>query len=110
MSDTTIIIKDPFIQDPRVKKQPKLKKPNLFAVVLLNDNFTTMDFVVYVLKTIFDKSDEEAMKIMLNVHQKGKGTAGIYSYEIAEQKAHETVTQAHMNEFPLKVELDEIDT
>ena len=110
MSDTTIIIKDPVIQDPRVKKQPKLKKPNLFAVVLLNDNFTTMDFVVYVLKTIFDRSDEEAMSIMLNVHQKGKGTAGIYSYEIAEQKAHETVTQAHMNEFPLKVELDEIDT
>ena len=86
MSDTTTIIIDPIVQDPKVKKRPKLKKPNLFAVVLMNDNYTTMDFVVYVLKTIFDRSDEEAMKIMLNVHQKGKGTAGIYSYEIAENQ------------------------
>ena len=107
-----IVIETPQIQDPKrhVKTRPKIKKPNLFAVILVNDNFTTMEFVIYILKTIFEKSDEDAMHIMLNVHQKGKGTAGIYSYEIAEQKAHETVTQAHMNEFPLKVELDEIDT
>jgi ATP-dependent Clp protease adaptor protein ClpS len=110
MGDTTVIIKEPVIQDPRVKRRPKLKKPNLFAVILINDDFTTMEFVIYVLKTIFEKSDEDAMQIMLNVHQKGRGTAGIYPFQIAEQKAYETAMAAQANEYPLQVELDEIDS
>ena len=107
-----IVIETPQIQDPKwhVKRRPKLKKPNLFAVILVNDNFTTMEFVIYILKTIFEKSDEEAMAIMLNVHQKGKGTAGIYPFQIAEQKAYETKMAAQANEYPLQVELDEIES
>jgi ATP-dependent Clp protease adaptor protein ClpS len=105
-----IVIETPQLQDPRVKVRPKLKKPNLFAVILVNDNYTTMEFVIYILKTIFEKSDEDAMQIMLSVHQKGKGTAGIYPYQIAEQKAYETKMAAQANEYPLQVELDEIDS
>jgi len=107
-----IVIETPQIQDPKrhVKTRPKIKKPNLFAVILVNDNFTTMEFVIYILKTIFEKSDEEAMAIMLNVHQKGKGTAGVYPFQIAEQKAYETKMTAQANEYPLQVELDEIES
>ena len=107
-----IVIETPQIQDPKrhVKTRPKIKKPNLFAVILVNDNFTTMEFVIYILTTIFEKSEEESVAIMLNVHKKGKGTAGIYPFQIAEQKAYETKMAAQANEYPLQVELDEIDS
>ena len=65
------------------EKKEKLEKPKLFKVILHNDDFTTMDFVVFVLEYVFKKSTGEAFLIMLNVHQKGIGVAGVYTYEIA---------------------------
>ncbi len=85
----------------------KAQKPKMFKVILLNDDFTPMDFVVFILKRIFSKSDSEAEKIMLEVHQKGAGTAGVYTYEIAEMKAIQVHQLARKNQHPLKAKLEE---
>lgn len=74
----------------------------MFRVVLLNDDYTTMEFVVLVLETVFNKTSEEAMTIMLSVHQSGAGTAGIFTKEIAETKIEVVHQLARQNEFPLK--------
>ncbi len=76
--------------------------PQLYRVYLLNDDYTTMDFVVHILMTIFDKPKPEATAIMLHVHRHGKGLAGIYPKEIAETKVHEVHTLARIHGFPLK--------
>lgn len=76
--------------------------PNLYRVYLINDDYTTMDFVVHILMTIFGKSKIEATKIMLHVHRHGKGLAGIYTKEIAETKVYEVEKLARINGFPLK--------
>ena len=86
------------VQDSR----PKLKEPPRFAVVLLNDDYTTMEFVVEVLGRYFHKSEEEAVQIMLKIHQQGKGVAGIYHHEIAETKVVQVQEYAHSKGFPLK--------
>jgi ATP-dependent Clp protease adaptor protein ClpS len=80
----------------------KAKKPFLYRVFLLNDDYTTMDFVVFVLEKVFRKSPAEAMQIMLHVHQKGIGLAGVYTREIAETKVTEVYELARDSEFPLK--------
>ncbi len=79
-----------------------VKEPKPYRVVLYNDNYTTMDFVVYVLETIFHHSSNMAEKIMLDVHQKGKGIAGTYTRDIAETKALQTRMLAKEHKFPLK--------
>lgn len=84
------------------KEHISLDIPNLYRVYLLNDDYTTMDFVVYVLMTIFNKSKLEATAIMLHVHRNGKGLAGVYTKEIAETKAYEVEKLARINGFPLK--------
>ena len=84
-----------------VEKKPRLKKPPLFKVVLHNDDFTTMDFVVFVLQHIFGRSEPEAVAIMLAVHRTGAGVAGIYPYEIAKMKADKATTLARSREYPL---------
>lgn len=84
------------------KEEISLDKPNLYRVYLLNDDYTTMDFVVYILMTIFEKSKIEATSIMLHVHRHGKGLAGIYTKEIAETKVHEVEQLARSHGFPLK--------
>jgi ATP-dependent Clp protease adaptor protein ClpS len=84
------------------KKKRKLKKPEDYRVILLNDNYTTMDFVVDVLMTIFHKGEDDAMRIMLDVHQKGKGTVGVYPYDIASTKAAQVHSLARDHDFPLK--------
>jgi ATP-dependent Clp protease adaptor protein ClpS len=79
----------------------KVDKPPLFKVLLHNDDYTTMDFVVWVLVSVFGMAEEQAIQVMLNVHVKGVGVAGIYTYEIAEMKVEKTTALAHEHEFPL---------
>jgi len=82
------------------------KEPPMYKVVLLNDDYTTMDFVVLVLKEVFRKSDSEAEQIMLEVHSSGSGMAGIFTKDIAETKISRTHQLARQNEFPLKCNLE----
>lgn len=85
-----------------VKERPELNQPKMYRVILLNDDYTSMEFVVHVLQTIFNKSFVEAEAVMLDVHKKGAGTAGIYTKEIAETKIALVHHLAKQNEFPLK--------
>jgi ATP-dependent Clp protease adaptor protein ClpS len=85
-------------------KQPE--KPGNFAVTFHNDDYTPMDFVIYVLLEIFHHPEDRAERIMLNVHDEGIGVAGIYRLEIAEQKAYETAETAKEYGYPLKITLD----
>ena len=84
------------------KEKPEVKKPNMYAVVLINDDYTPMEFVIYVLQTIFKKNYEEAKKIMLLVHNEGKGICGIYSLDIAETKANQVIEFSRVNQHPLE--------
>ena len=90
------------ITKPKDKTTPKIKEPQEYRVILLNDNYTTMDFVVEVLMVIFHKSLVDANKIMLDVHKKGKGIVGQYSWDIAATKAEQVHAAARENEFPLR--------
>lgn len=78
------------------------RTPRMYKVILLNDDFTPMEFVVLVLKRFFNKTEEQAAEIMLSVHQKGSGLAGIYTFEIAEMKAMQSNQFARSNQHPLK--------
>ena len=80
----------------------KTKKPSMYKVLMLNDDYTPMDFVVFLLKKIFGKSDSEATDIMLNIHKNGSGLCGYYSYEIAETKTLQVIKLAKANEHPLQ--------
>lgn len=80
----------------------RLKEPSLYKVILLNDDFTPMDFVIYVLKSFFNKTDDEAHDIMMQVHKDGAGIAGVYSFEVAEMKSAQVNMLAKDNQHPLK--------
>lgn len=80
----------------------QIKKPNLYRVLLLNDDYTPMEFVVHVLEQFFGKTNEEAMHIMLHVHQKGVGECGVYTYEIAETKVTQVMDFARKHQHPLQ--------
>jgi len=86
---------------PVAESEEKTEEPPLFKVLLHNDDYTTMDFVVHVLQTIFNMEENQAIQIMLNVHVKGIGVAGIYTYEVAEMKVAKTTAMAREQEFPL---------
>ncbi len=90
-----------FEEDVATESEERLKKPPLYRVLLHNDDFTTMEFVVHVLETVFQKTDSEAVRIMLNVHNEGVGVAGVYTYEIAEMKIERVTQMARAREFPL---------
>jgi ATP-dependent Clp protease adaptor protein ClpS len=90
-----------------VEKKPKLEKPKLFKVILHNDDFTTMEFVVFILQYVFSRSDAEAFTIMLKVHNEGIGIAGIYPYEIATMKCEKAMNLAKAREFPLLCTVEE---
>ena len=90
------------------KKVREPQKPGKFAVALHNDDYTPMEFVVYVLQEIFHHPLERAEQIMLAVHKDGRGIAGIYRLEIAEQKAYDTAQEAKENQYPLKITIEEI--
>lgn len=85
----------------------KLEKPKLFKVILHNDDFTTMDFVVFVLEYVFMKAEAEAVAIMLKVHNEGFGIAGIYPYDIAYTKSQKAMNLAKAREYPLLVTVEE---
>ena len=89
------------------ESKPKLKKPPLYKVLLHNDDYTTMDFVVFVLRTVFQLPDQDAIRIMLQVHQQGLGVAGVFTYEIAETKVAKVLALAQENQFPLLCTLEE---
>ncbi len=85
-----------------VEKKQELKEPSMYKVLLLNDDYTSMDFVVDVLTTVFHKSVDEAVQIMMNVHKNGNGICGVYTYEIAETKVETVHSLAEENGYPLR--------
>jgi ATP-dependent Clp protease adaptor protein ClpS len=95
--------------DGAVKERVKPQKqdPTLYKVVLLNDDYTTMDFVVRVLETIFQKSPAEAYRVMMQVHLNGSGIAGVYAWEVAETKVEALTSMAREAEFPLRATIEE---
>ncbi|WP_234002376.1 MULTISPECIES: ATP-dependent Clp protease adapter ClpS [unclassified Erythrobacter] len=88
------------------KTRAKPKKPSQYKVLLLNDDYTPMEFVVIVLKRFFKMDMEEATRVMLHVHQKGVGVCGIFPYEVAETKVHQVMDFARQNQHPLQCTLE----
>ena len=88
------------------KTKPKTKKPSLYKVLLLNDDYTPMEFVVILLQSVFHRSQEEATRIMLHVHQRGVGICGVFTYDVAETKVTQVMDLARRNEHPLQATLE----
>jgi ATP-dependent Clp protease adaptor protein ClpS len=84
------------------KTQVKIKKPDFYEVILLNDDFTTMEFVVKVLQLFFNMTKPKANKVMLKIHNDGSAVCGVYPYEVAETKVMEVINFAKQNQYPLK--------
>lgn len=93
--------------DAAVQTLPRVETPKMYKVILLNDDYTPMDFVVLILRRFFGKTEEEATKVMLDVHKKGAGVAGVFTLEVAEMKVMQVNQFAQMNEHPLKSTLEE---
>jgi ATP-dependent Clp protease adaptor protein ClpS len=91
----------------RTRTQKKVKQPPLYRVLLHNDDYTTMEFVVHVLQSIFHHDEAEATQIMLHVHRKGIGVAGVYTKEVAETKVEQVHDLARSHEYPLRCSLEE---
>ena len=89
-----------------LESRTRTKKPSMYKVVMMNDDYTPMEFVVHVLQHFFGRTVDEATQIMLNVHQRGVGICGIYSFEIAETKASKTMEYARQKEHPLQLQLE----
>jgi ATP-dependent Clp protease adaptor protein ClpS len=88
------------------KTAPKTKKPSMYKVLLLNDDYTPMEFVVHVLERFFAKGREEATRIMLHVHQKGVGICGVYTFEVAETKVTQVMDFARKHQHPLQCTME----
>ena len=98
---------DPDLEEQQLSEvREELTEPPMYKVLLLNDDYTTMDFVVDVLKYVFYKSTEEATRIMLNVHNNGVGICGVYPYEVAETKVNTVDALAREHGFPLKCTME----
>ncbi len=97
------------LNDPNVvlEEKTKLDKPKLFRVLLLNDDYTTMEFVIFVLQAVFHKDSEDAHTLMWQIHQSGAGICGVFTYEIAEMKVATVEEMARQNEFPLRAIMEE---
>jgi ATP-dependent Clp protease adaptor protein ClpS len=95
-----------IVTERRTKEQTRTKKPPLYKCILLNDDYTPMEFVVEILKQVFHKPHAEATRIMLHVHQNGMGVAGVYPYEIAETKVRTVEELARESQYPLKCVLE----
>ncbi len=89
-----------------LKARPRTKKPSMYKVLLLNDDYTPMEFVVYILERFFGKNRQEATDIMLHVHRRGVGICGIYTYEVAETKVNQVMDFARANEQPLQCTME----
>lgn len=85
-----------------LKTRPRTKKPSMYKVLMLNDDYTPMEFVVFALERFFGKTHDEAMAIMLHVHTKGVGLCGVYTYEVAEMKASQVMDMAAKHQHPLQ--------
>ena len=90
----------------KLATKPKTKTPPLYRVLMMNDDYTPMEFVIEVLEKFFQKDREEATQIMLDVHQRGVGVCGIYAYDLAETKAMQVMNYARKYEHPLQVQLE----
>jgi len=90
------------------KDEVKTKRPSMWNIVFYNDDYTPMDFVEFVLKAIFHMSTLDALALTLAVHTKGKGIAGTYTFEVAEQKQSEVLLMAKVEEHPLRVEVERV--
>ena len=88
------------------KTEPKTKKPNLYKVLLLNDDYTPMEFVVFVLERFFNKQPDEANRIMMHVHQKGVGICGVFTYEVAETKVAQVMNFSRQHQHPLQCTME----
>lgn len=86
--------------------KPKVQKPSMYRVLLLNDDYTPMEFVVYVLERFFNKSREDATRVMLTVHQNGVGVCGVYTYEVAETKVAQVIETARRHQHPLQCTME----
>ncbi|MBK6750150.1 MAG: ATP-dependent Clp protease adaptor ClpS [Pyrinomonadaceae bacterium] len=93
--------------DVLTESKTRLEKPKLYKVILHNDDFTTMEFVVFVLQYVFNRTDAEAFTIMLKVHNEGIGIAGIYPFEIANMKSEKAMNLAKAREYPLLCTVEE---
>jgi ATP-dependent Clp protease adaptor protein ClpS len=89
------------------RQKDQLKEPTLYKVILLNDDYTTMDFVVSVLETVFHKTPAESYRVMMQVHTQGKGLCGVYPFEVAETKVDTVHDLARDSGFPLRASLEE---
>jgi ATP-dependent Clp protease adaptor protein ClpS len=88
------------------RTRAKTKKPSMYKVILLNDDYTPMEFVVHVLQKFFHKNHDDAMQIMLHVHQRGVGVCGVYPFDVAETKVTQVIDYARQNEHPLQATLE----
>ncbi len=88
------------------KTRPKTKKPSMYKVLILNDDYTPMEFVIMMLENVFNKNKEDATRIMLHVHQRGVGICGVYSYDVAETKVFQVMELARRNEHPLQATME----
>ncbi len=88
------------------EEQIRTKRPDLYAVILLNDDYTPMEFVVWLLQTVFHKGNDEATRLMLDVHTKGKGICGVYTFDVARTKVDQVHNLARQNEHPLQAVLE----
>ena len=89
-----------------LKPKPKTKKPSMYKVLLLNDDYTPMEFVVHILERFFNKNRQEATDVMLHVHRRGVGICGIFTYEVAETKVAQVMDFARANEQPLQCTME----
>lgn len=89
-----------------LKTRPKTKKPAMYKVLLLNDDYTPMEFVVHIVEKFFNKNRQEATEIMLHVHRRGVGVCGIFTYEVAETKVAQVMDYARLNEQPLQCTME----
>jgi ATP-dependent Clp protease adaptor protein ClpS len=97
------------ITEPKQSEKTKLSPPKMFKVLLLNDDYTSMDFVVSILETVFKRTPSEAVRIMLMVHNSGSGVAGVYTRQIAESKVSLVHQRARTEGFPLLCSIEELD-
>ena len=88
------------------RAKPKTKKPSMYKVLMLNDDYTPMEFVVHILERFFGKNRQEATRIMLHVHRRGVGVCGVYTYEVAETKVTQVMDFARQHQHPLQCTLE----
>jgi ATP-dependent Clp protease adaptor protein ClpS len=106
MSDGPSYRDDGVRGDVATKTRPKTQRPSLYKVLLLNDDYTPMEFVIHVLERFFHKSHEDATRIMLHVHHKGVGVCGVYTFDVAETKVAQVIEFSRQNQHPLQCTME----